>query len=152
MEAYCKTSYIIQAEIVAPGTSVYNWLEGSTGVADVGHDVKLIGTVGEEWLIAREKLPVKYTYPGGTPIDPYALPDGIFDIQAIAGAEIIWAEQVYDQRQVQTSWGEILTANRSGVDHGSGDYVVYADAGGQPNYDDSWIVNGAVFPTTYAPA
>lgn len=45
--------------------------------------------------------------------------------------------------------GETLEANRDGIPHGKGDYVVATDKNGKPNEKDSWIVNGAVFTKTY---
>lgn len=149
MDTYCKMAYKIRAEVVEPGAEVYNYLEDSMGIADMGHDIKLIGTVGEEWLIARDKLPVKYTYSDGEPIDTRYLPKGVFEIAAIPGGEIVWAEQVYDQQEVQTAWGEVLKTNRDGVEHGGGDYIVYEDLDGRPNLNNRWVVNGAVFETTY---
>ena len=54
------------------------------------------------------------------------------------------------QVEVQTSWGDVLQANRAGVPHGEGDYMVCAvGEDGQPDLTDVWVVNGAVFPSTY---
>lgn len=50
---------------------------------------------------------------------------------------------------VKTSWGDTLYANRPGIDHGMGDFLVCADADGRPNLNDVWIVNGEVFAYTY---
>ena len=50
---------------------------------------------------------------------------------------------------VQTSWGDTLYANRDGIGHGVGDFIVCSDANGMPNLSDMWVVNGEVFPTTY---
>lgn len=51
---------------------------------------------------------------------------------------------------VQTFWGDTLLANRPGIGHGFGDFLVCADNGcGQPNLNDVWVVNGEVFPRTY---
>ena len=149
MDTYTKTAYIIHAEVVEPDIEVYNWLEDSTGISDFGHDIRLTGTVGEQWLIDRNQLPVKYRYPDGYEIDPDYLPKGVFEVEAIPGGEIVWAEQVQDQREVQTAWGEVLKTNRPGIDHGSGDYLVYADNDGQPNYNNCWVVNGKVCERTY---
>ena len=42
-----------------------------------------------------------------------------------------------------------MLANRAGVSHGYGDYLVCADIQGMPNMNDVWVVNGEVFPRTY---
>ena len=54
--------------------------------------------------------------------------------------------------KVSTSWGEDLTANREGIPHGNGDFIVYANKDGKPNPDDRWVVNGMVFENTYEEA
>ena len=51
--------------------------------------------------------------------------------------------------QVATSWGDVLTANRQGIGHGIGDMILCADAGGTPNFNDMWVVNGLIFEATY---
>jgi hypothetical protein len=51
--------------------------------------------------------------------------------------------------QIPTSWGDVLTVNAPGIPHGRGDFIVCADAGGYPNLNDRWVVNGEVFPSTY---
>lgn len=67
-------------------------------------------------------------------------------------AGVVWAAQrplTDGQFEVATSWGNVLTGNRSGVEHGDGDFVVRADKDGKPNLDDPWIVNKCVFRRTY---
>lgn len=92
-----------------------------------------------------------YTFIDGTAITADNIPEGEFEIATIVGetAEIIFAEQVTEQIQVATSWGEVLTANRDGVPHGDGDFIVSANKDGKPNPDDRWVVNGMVFNNTY---
>lgn len=89
----------------------------------------------------------------GTHITQENIPAGVFDIVTIVddSAETIFAEQTIEQTKVSTSWGEVLTANREGVPHGNGDFIVFANKDGKPNPDDSWVVNGMVFNNTYAP-
>lgn len=89
----------------------------------------------------------------GTHITQENIPAGVFDIVTIVddSAETIFAEQTIEQTKVSTSWGEVLTANREGVPHGDGDFIVFANKDGKPNPDDSWVVNGMVFNNTYAP-
>ena len=153
MIEYKKKSYAMKAEVVAIGTEIYNFLEDCHYTTNEVKCVKLIGTVGEEWPVTLEKLAKTYTLADGTPITQENIPAGVFDIVTIVddSAETIFAEQTIEQTKVSTSWGEVLTANREGVPHGDGDFIVFANKDGKPNPDDSWVVNGMVFNNTYAP-
>lgn len=153
MIEYKKKSYAMKAEVVAIGTEIYNFLEDCHYTTNEAKCVKLIGTVGEEWPVTLEKLAKTYTLADGTPITQENIPAGVFDIVTIVddSAETIFAEQTIEQIKVSTSWGEVLTANREGVPHGDGDFIVFANKDGKPNPDDSWVVNGMVFNNTYAP-
>lgn len=153
MIEYKKKSYAMKAEVVAIGTEIYNFLEDCHYTTNESKCVKLIGTVGEEWPVTLEKLAKTYTLANGTHITQENIPAGVFDIVTIVddSAETIFAEQTIEQTKVSTSWGEVLTANREGVPHGDGDFIVFANKDGKPNPDDSWVVNGMVFNNTYAP-
>lgn len=151
MKQYRKRSYTIRAEKIPAGTKVYNYLEDARYTADSIKCIKLIGTVDEESVVTIEKLAKTYTFADGRPITAANIPSGVFEIATIVdgNAETIFAEQVTNQVQVTTSWGEVLTANRSGIPHGSGDYIVSANRNGRPNEQDQWVVNGLVFENTY---
>ena len=151
MKKYTKRNYIMKAEKVAAGTKLYNFLEDCHYTTNDVKCIKLIGTVGEVWPVTIEKLAKTYTLIDGTPITEENIPEGEFEIATIVdeNAETIFAEQVTDQVKVATSWGELLTANRDGIPHGEGDFIVSANKEGQPNPDDRWVVNGMVFINTY---
>ncbi len=153
MIEYKKKSYAMKAEVVAVGTEIYNFLKDCHYTTNEAKCVRLIGTVGEEWPVTLEKLAKTYTLADGTHITQENIPAGVFDIVTIVddSAETIFAEQTIEQTKVSTSWGEVLTANREGVPHGDGDFIVFANKDGKPNPDDSWVVNGMVFNNTYAP-
>ena len=153
MIEYKKKSYAMKAEVVAVGTEIYNFLEDCHYTTNESKCVKLIGTIGEECPVTLEKLAKTYTLADGTHITQENIPAGVFDIVTIVddSAETIFAEQTIEQTKVSTSWGEVLTANREGVPHGDGDFIVFANKDGKPNPDDSWVVNGMVFNNTYAP-
>ena len=52
--------------------------------------------------------------------------------------------------RIETCWST-LTVNRSGVDHGMGDFLVCeASAKGRPDFSRLWSVNGRAFENTYA--
>lgn len=141
----------MKAEKVVAGTKLYNYLEDCHYITNDTKCIKLIGTVGEEWPVTIEKLAKTYTLVDGTPITAENIPKGVFEIATIVdeNAETIFAEQVTEQVQVATSWGEILTANRDSIPHGKGDFIVSANKDGQPNPKDRWVVNGLVFTNTY---
>lgn len=141
----------MKAERVANGTKIYNFLEDCHYTTNDDKCIKLIGTVGEEWPVTIEKLIKTYTLIDGTTITANNIPEGVFEIITIVdeNAETIFAEQVTEQIQVATSWGEILTANREGIPHGKGDFIVNANKEGNPDSNDRWVVNGMVFINTY---
>lgn len=151
MKTYKKKNYTIKAEKVATGTKIHNFLEDCDYTTNETKCIKLTGTVGEEWPVTIEKLVKTYTFIDGTAITADNIPEGEFEIATIVGetAEIIFAEQVAEKVQVETSWGEVLTANRDGVPHGEGDFIVCANKDGEPDPDDRWVVNGMVFNNTY---
>lgn len=151
IKEYAKKRYTIKAEKVATGTTVYNFLEDCHYTSDDEKCIKLIGTVGEEWLVTIEKLVKTYTFVDRTPITPENIPEGVFEISTIVddNAETIFATRVIHEEKVVTSCGEILTANRKGIPHGKGDFIVYANKEGKPDSDDKWVVNGMVFDNTY---
>mgnify|MGYP007090436098 CR=1 FL=1 len=39
--------------------------------------------------------------------------------------------------------------NDPSSEHGYGDYLVCPNKDGKPDFSDVWVVNGAVFPSTY---
>lgn len=149
-----KTEYTIQGMLVSEDTPYENVLEGNSGVVtDDGITVLLKGTVDELWPSKLEKVMGTYTKPDGTeltaadfvPKDTYidlktkAQPDTNFAMFIPAGIQVV----------VETAWGDVLTANRPGVEHGEGDYLVSVVKDGEPDLGDVWILNGAVFPNTY---
>ena len=147
MEPYVKrTDYHVNYEIAEPGIEVFNYLEDCYYETKPGKNVILTGTVGEEWVTSEEKL--YNTYDCDDNGCAYPRPD----------AGIVWMRPAEGQEEVATSWGDVLTANLpynsqgDSIPHGDGDMVACADAGGYPDENDCWIVNGAVFENTYEPA
>jgi hypothetical protein len=145
----------------AIGTKCTNVLEGANYVTDQNKQFIISGTVGETWVIDIEKLAKTYTFDTGAPITPDALKS-----KMNKAGEIDWVKLATKQTgmatnyafhlplsvknfPVQTSLGDTLLANRDGIKHGKGDFLVCADAGGFPNLNDVLVVNGEVFPSTY---
>ncbi len=149
-----KKKYVITVYRPPMGTCVYNVLEDVNYVTDEKKQFVLEGTAGELWVIDSGKLQKTYTLTDGSPLTLGYLKSHMTDkgikIKTTTGVTN-WAMFVPMQYQVQvpTSWGDVLTANRPGIPHGAGDFIVCADNNGQPNFKDKWVVNGAIFRDTY---
>lgn len=147
-----KRSYEVAIRKSSVPVSVYNQLE------DVRYDVKpednrviITGTEGEEWLSKTDKVLKTYRKLDGTVLSEADIPvDTKLRVKTLPGSEYFAIFVPKDmQFRVKTSWGEMLTANRDGVPHGDGDYIVCAVKDGSPDFSDVWIVNGVIFPKTY---
>lgn len=56
----------------------------------------------------------------------------------------------YTDVPIKTPSGEILIANRSGIKHGAGDFIVtWRGSNGRPDWSEIKIVNGILFSKTY---
>ena len=135
MERYQKrTDYYIEYRVAQPGERVHNFLENADYITDAEHNIILKGTVGEEWVVTEEKLRKSYV------VNDDPLSRGRVNPKPDNNA--IFIEVAKDRTTVHTSWGTELTAN-------AGDIIAYADKGGQPNMEDSWVINKDIFATTY---
>lgn len=113
--------------------------------------MKITGTMGEIWPISIKEFALKYCHLDGTRISSTNIPKGEFRVITIVdeNATSVFAEQVKEEICIITSKGEILRANRDGIPHGQGDYIVYSNKDGEPDVDDRWVVNGKIFEFTY---
>lgn len=151
-----KTEYVISGRMVSQETQIHNELEDvDYTVADDDESVILTGTVGEQWVTKVSKVLSTYTKPDGSPLtaeDFTANKDTDVELKTKAQPDTNYACYVPAgvAVQVDTAWGDVLYANRTGVPHGAGDYLVCAlTEDGQPNFEDVWIVNGKQFVTNY---
>lgn len=153
-----KKKYSVYVCMPKLGTKVYNHLEDVWYETSEKKPFVLSGTAGEQWVIDPAKLFKTYQLPTGNILDleylktkghPYKV--DWFKIETKADGVVNWALFVPKSVKlgVPTSWGDVLTANRSGVPHGMGDYLVCVDNCGMPNLSDMWVVNGEIFPKTY---
>jgi hypothetical protein len=148
-----KLAYKIHGMMVSRAFPFTNVLEGNDYVAmPNGSDVVMKGTIGEFWRTPLEKVITTYTKEDGTPLH---LSDFISDeyIPMLAkeseGYFACFVPQEY-LFEIQTAWGDVLIGNRPEVPHGEGDYILCrAGSDNTPDFSDVWIVNGAVFPSTY---
>lgn len=120
----------------------------------------LSGTAGEPWSTKLEKIAKTYVFATGEAITPESLarhkqksPDGWMKIATQSGAMTNYA-MFLDKNKYRNvpiaAWGCILWANRDGIKHGDGDYLVCGmNQDGSPNFNDMWVVNGCVFVATY---
>ncbi len=150
-----KTDYLISAMMAAAPYDTYNELELTDyHVEDDGVSVVLKGTLGEEWVTKLSKVIKSYTMPDGSEIAENYLTENkgrFMAVRAKASPDSNFAFHVPLNTivEVQTAWGDILYANASDTNHGNGDYLVCPAVDGKPDLSDVWVVNGAVFETTY---
>lgn len=160
-----KKKYDVYVCRPAIGSRVTNVLDGAKYTTDQNKQFVMSGTVGETWVIDFGKLCKTYNLLGGQPITEDVIKSRLkgqkmdwLHVETKADADINFAFHLDPTKYgnacknfpVQTSWGDTLYANRTGIKHGVGDFLVCA-AGpdGQPNLKDVWVVNGTVFPNTY---
>lgn len=160
-----KKQYSIHARY-SVGEVVFNKLEGARYTTDRNQCIILRGTAGEEWVIALDSFRKKYVTKSGSPIS-----DQILRNMMVMGPSKRWLEVVpaggvgknftnyalfldirkYRNVGIATSWGTVLYANRDGVAHGKGDFLVCGmNPNGSPNFGDMWVVNGEIFLGTYS--
>ena len=127
----------------------------------------LCGTQGEMWCISAQKLAQKYVWASDdSRIDTTSFKQRAYVTSSVPSGErwlLHWTKvrTVPDnstafacfvpanmQGQIATSWA-MLNINGSGVNHGKGDFVIAGNAGGQPNLNSRYVVNGTVFGDTY---
>lgn len=155
-----KVKYEIWACRPGPGTKVHNVLENSDYVTSAQKTVVLSGTVGEQWVIDEAKLAKTYTFATGESITPESLDrrmpiagdwTKIATLPGIMENYALFLDiKKYTNVPIATSWGEVLYANRTGVKHADGDYLVCGMLpDGSPNFQDMWVVNGCIFAATY---
>lgn len=156
-----KKNYDVYVCMPYYGAVVQNILACSTYETSTEKPFVISGTVGETWVIDFDKLIKTYEFMDGSAITKEALSkrvkNGVIDWMHLKTKSI--DKQLYfaaflplDQfinLPVQTFWGDVLLANRQGISHGKGDFLVCASNNGRPNYEDIWVVNGEIFPTTY---
>ena len=158
-----KKSYEIWVCMPPEGTKVYNELEDVHYTTSKAKPFVLSGTAGEQWVIDGAKLAKTYTFATGEPITPDSIQrkckNGSMEwvkVKTVPGQMCNFAVQLpktapeFRNFPVKTSWGETLLANRDGIKHGDGDYLVCGmTPDGMPNLADVWVVNGRIFPATY---
>lgn len=111
----------------------------------------LYGTRGEFCIIATDKLSVKYTMSDGKPVCVNKVRRNTwYAINPVPDNSSAFACFVPNKYTglITTSWA-VLTYNDPLVYHGNGDFLIAADMNGQPNLNDVYVVNGAVFKDTY---
>jgi hypothetical protein len=117
-----------------------------------GSDVVMKGTINELWRTPIEKVITTYTKEDGSLLTKSDfIPDKYITMLAKESGGYFACFVPKDYLfEIQTAWGDILTGNRPEVIHGEGDYILCrSDLEGKPDFSDVWIVNGAVFPSTY---
>lgn len=129
-------------------------------VTDERNCFVLSGTRGEMWAADMSTLTSDYTFGDGTPITAVNLrakqKNGVIDwfqIKTVVDkdatlfATFIPARYSFD---IVSKRG-VYHANfrREATDSNKGDFVVCANKNGQPDLNDRWVVNGAIFADTF---
>lgn len=149
-----KAEYTIEGMMVSKETSFHNDLE-VTDYTVVPGDGKVVlkGTVGEMWAAKLEKVMKTYTKEDGSPVtaEDFAVKDTFIKLKTKAAPGTNFALFVPDGTvvTVKTAWGDELHTNLPNAPHGAGDFLVCGNVDGKPDLSDVWVVNGAVFPSTY---
>ncbi|HIY21554.1 MAG TPA: S-layer homology domain-containing protein [Candidatus Flavonifractor merdigallinarum] len=150
-----KTEYTIQGMMVSKDTTFHNDLENVDYTAtDDGESVVLKGTVGEQWVTKLSKVLETYTKADGSALtaeDFTSQKDTFIELKTKAESDTNFACFVpADVRlSVNTAWGDVLHVNDPAAEHGYGDYLVCPNVDGKPDFSDVWVVNGAIFGSTY---
>ncbi|MDR0389899.1 MAG: hypothetical protein LBH73_07500 [Spirochaetaceae bacterium] len=148
-----KLAYKVYGMMVSDPFPFNNILEGTDYIAmPNGSDVVIKGTIDELWRTPLERVVTTYTKENGSPltINDFIPDQYIPMIAKESGGYFACFVSKNNQIEIQTAWGDTLIGNRPGVPHGEGDYVLCrAGPDGSPDFSDVWIVNGAVFPSTY---
>ena len=153
---------IYEVYMCKPGTGVkvQDKISGNPYVVNDTNAYVISGTIGDIEVIDARTLATNYAFIDNTPINGETIKkkankEGLIDWTHLKttpkNGEVVWAFHLPNSIQnfpVNTRNGGVY-ANRQGTKHGYGDFLVCADAGGQPNLNDIIVVNGMVFPTTY---
>lgn len=159
-----KKVYSVWACVPKQGTKVHNFLEGSNYITSIDRPIVLSGTAREMWVIDFNKFTSTYVMPDGRAITREALKSMVtkvngrdcidwFKVKTMSMNQplnfAIHVPLSIKNFPVNTSWGDVLYANRVGVNHGKGDFLVCASYHEMPSLSDMWVVNGEVFQHTY---
>ncbi len=154
-----KKKYDVYVCMPNDGTVVENFLKGAKYTTNQNTPFVLSGTVGEQWVIDFKELAKTYTFADGTEINEVNLKNKMqggtlpwIKLTTRADAGTVWSCHLptsVKNYPIKTSRGAVLQANRDGVKHGYGDFIMASDNGGAPNLKDVWVVNGIIFPRTY---
>lgn len=160
-----KIQYYIKARF-STGENIFNKLEGSRYVTNDAQCIILKGTVGEEWVTTIDSLKNTYVLKSGSHITDRVIRDMKARSRVENWVEIMPSKKSYNtftnyalflnikkhrNVNIATSYGTVLVANRDGVPHGRGDFLVCGVLpNGKPDFSDMWVVNGKVFVNTYS--
>lgn len=142
------------------GTQVTNKFSGITYRTNSYEPYIVSGTCGELSVLNENCLIENYKFVGGFPVSKLDLnlrttDDGLLDWVHVTCCElernVYWATYLplsIRNLDIRSYRGDAC-ANKDGVNHGVGDFLVCSDMNGKPNLNDIWVVNGNVFPKTY---
>lgn len=160
-----KIQYTIKARF-SIGENIFNKIEGSRYVTNDAQCIVLKGTIGEEWVTTADSLQKTYVLKSGSVISDRVIKDMKGKSRLGGWVEIMPSKKSYNtftnyalflnikkyrNISIATSYGTVLVANRDGIPHGKGDFLVCGVLpNGKPDFNDMWVVNGKVFVNTYS--
>ena len=152
-------SYVCMPKI---GTPWVNRLSEISGQTSSSERFILSDTFGDKMGLSARDLSYNYKFYGGEEISFETLKSkmerDLLDwvrVETISN-DLYWAFHMSQQRYgntcrnypVQTSHGVVL-ANKAGIQHGVGDFLVCRDKNGRPDFSTIKVVNGKLFILTY---
>lgn len=152
-------SYVCMPKI---GTPWVNRLSDISGQTSSSERFILSDTFGDKMGLSARELSYNYRFYGSGDITFDTLKDKIerdlidwIRVEA-KSTGVYWAFHLNQQKYgntcrnypVQTCYG-IVIANKAGVQHGVGDFLVCKDRNGRPDFSTIKVVNGKLFVLTY---
>lgn len=145
------------------GTSWSNKLTGVSGVTNSQSRFLLSDYVGDQYCISAVQLAENYRFIDGFDINKKSLSahmiNNVIDWMHLEAktAKNYWVFYIESKKYgvskianclLHTVYGDVV-ANKSGIKHGSGDFLVCSDLNGRPNFSDVRLVNGNLFSLEY---
>ena len=151
LKEYTRRRVVITAEKVEAGTKIHNLLTDEDYVSTEELCIRLKGLINELWLVTITELISTYSYPNRKRIKIESFPDGEFPVRLMVEKDekTIFAEQTTRKLKLRNKYGKTIEVNKTGIPHGRGDYIIYGNKDGIPNFEDRDVVNGEVFLRLY---
>ena len=151
LKEYVRRRIVITAEKVEVGTKIHNLLTDEDYVSTEELCIRLKGPISEMWLVTIPELISTYSYPDRNPIQIDSFPEREFPVRLIVekNEKTIFAEKTKKKLKITNKYGKTIEVNKTGIPHGRGDYIIYGNNNGIPDFADRDVVNGEIFLRLY---